>query len=63
MFFVKDKRAAIVKSSPDLSFAEVGKALGQAWKDLPVKSRSKYDALAAKDKERAAKAKKVDQKV
>ena len=33
-FFNKDNRAEAKKSNPDASFGELGKILGQMWKDL-----------------------------
>lgn len=51
MFFVKENRAEIQKRMPQLKFAEIGRLLGQAWRDLPDKSR--YEMMAEQDKERA----------
>ena len=42
------------KANKKVSIAEVAKELGAAWKKL--KNKSKYDKLAAKDKERYAEA-------
>ena len=53
MFFVKDQRQDIVNANPGLSFAEVGRELGKAWKELTPKKRERYNNLSAKDKIRA----------
>lgn len=53
MFFVKENRRHIKAEHPDMTFAEVGKALGHAWKHCDASHRKKYVELAAKDKKRA----------
>lgn len=58
MFFVKDNRGKIAAQNSDLSFAEIGKALGLAWKNASDKARKKYTDMAAKDKARAEREKK-----
>ena len=55
MFFVKDNRMRICQENPDLKFADIGKLLGQAWRDCPNKHI--YEDMAAKDKIRAQKQK------
>jgi len=42
MVFCKEQRPKIVKASPNLSFGEVGKALGAAWGKLSDKEKAKY---------------------
>ena len=42
MLFAKEKRPDIIKKSPELTFGEVGKALGAAWKALSETEKAKY---------------------
>lgn len=53
-FFIysNDHRSRIKKEDPSLSFGEVARALSAAFKGLSAKDRKRYDALAAKDKQR-----------
>jgi hypothetical protein len=37
---------------PDLTFGELGKALGQKWGELEGDDKSEWQVLAKKDKER-----------
>eukprot|EP00948_MAST-09A_sp_MAST-9A-sp1_P001320 g1320.t1 len=53
MFFVKENRKHIKDNHPEMSFAEVGKALGHAWKHCVKEHREKYMKLAERDKQRA----------
>jgi len=55
MFFVKENRKHIKAQHPEMTFAEVGKALGHAWKHCNQEHRTKYYKLAEKDKARAEK--------
>mmetsp|Transcript_38561 Transcript_38561/g.119988 ORF Transcript_38561/g.119988 Transcript_38561/m.119988 type:complete len:118 (-) Transcript_38561:62-415(-) len=50
MFFAADMRSKYAK--PGVSASEVAKALGAEWKTLKAPARKKYEAEAAKDKER-----------
>ena len=43
MNFCKAKRNDIVKKYPDSSFGEVGKHLGEAWRNLSATSKKKYE--------------------
>lgn len=38
------------KENPDISFGEVGKALGDKWKNISATEKAKYDEMAKKDK-------------
>ena len=42
MLFAKEQRPVIIKKNPALTFGEVGKALGAAWKKLSEKEQAKY---------------------
>ncbi|EIE21134.1 SSrecog-domain-containing protein [Coccomyxa subellipsoidea C-169] len=57
MFFSSAKRDEVKKENPDISFGEVGKALGDKWKNISATEKAKYDEMAKKDKVRYAKAK------
>lgn len=51
MFFVKDNRGKL--QDADLNFAEIGKALGLAWRNASATARTKYMKMAEEDKARA----------
>merc|ERR1711865_994760 len=55
MFYCKDERPKLVKAHSDWAFGAFGKALGEQWGKCAAKDKVKYEKLAAKDKERAAK--------
>lgn len=57
IFYSMERRAALKEEQPELSFGEVGKALGAEWKELSAKEKKPYETLAAKDKKRAEKEK------
>ena len=42
MVFCKEQRPKIIKADPNLSFGEVGKALGAAWGKLSDAQKAKY---------------------
>ena len=44
MVFCKSERPKIIKANPNLSFGEVGKALGAAWGKLSDAQKAKYKA-------------------
>jgi HMG (high mobility group) box len=52
MIFASEKREEIKKENPDATFGELGKLLGQAWKDITEKEKEKYNKKAEKDKKR-----------
>jgi hypothetical protein len=47
--FMTEKRAALREEQPGLTFAEVSRECGDAWKALSAVDRKKYEDLAAKD--------------
>ena len=55
MFFVKENRKHIKTQHPEMTFAEVGKALGHAWKHCQPSHKERYEAMAQQDKIRAQK--------
>jgi len=58
MFFVKDIRPDLAKKYPTEKVSEIAKRMGVKWGKLTANDKKKYDAKAAKDKERYAKEKK-----
>lgn len=51
MFFNEEKRAELKESNPELKFGEVSAKVGEMWKTDGL-DKSKYEDLAAKDKQR-----------
>ena len=45
-------RSILKEESPDLTSGELGKLLGQKYKELSAEEKAKYDVLAAADKVR-----------
>ena len=43
----------VKKENPDLAFGEVGKRLGELWKEVSASEKAKFEELAKKDKVRA----------
>jgi len=52
MFFANANREQIRTDNPDISFGEVGRMLGQKWKELTDSEKAPYEAKAAADKKR-----------
>ncbi|KAF2432839.1 hypothetical protein EJ08DRAFT_647932 [Tothia fuscella] len=52
MFFANDNRDKVREDNPGIKFGEVGKMLGEKWKELTDKDKEPYDAKAKADKER-----------
>ncbi len=40
------------KENPDLAFGEVGKRLGELWKEVSASEKAKFEEMAKKDKVR-----------
>ena len=40
----------VKKENPDLAFGEVGKRLGELWKEVTSTEKSKFEEMAKKDK-------------
>ena len=59
MLFCKDMRSILKEESPELTFGELGKLLGQKYKELSAEEKAKYDVLAAADKVRYERENKV----
>jgi len=52
MFFANDKRDKVREENPGIKFGEVGKILGEKWKELTDKDKKPYEEKAKIDKER-----------
>jgi len=52
MFFANDNREKVRTDNPGITFGEVGKLLGEKWKELTDKEKLPYEAKAKTDKER-----------
>jgi len=61
MLFCKEMRSKLKEESPELTFGELGKLLGQKYKELSAEEKTKYDVLAAADKVRYERENKVYQ--
>lgn len=51
-WFCNDERPRVKVVLPDSSVGDVAKELGRRWNDIHESDKSKYEALAAKDKAR-----------
>jgi structure-specific recognition protein 1 len=52
MFFSTENREKLKKENPDMSFGDLGKALGEQWKMISADEKAKYEEMAKNDKER-----------
>ena len=52
MFFANEQRDKVRTDNPDLKFGDVGKVLGQKWKELSDAQKAPYEKKAAADKKR-----------
>ena len=50
MHFTRDARPRIIKRNPELRFGEIGKMLGQEWRELSETAKQVYCKMAADDK-------------
>ncbi|KAL3911942.1 MAG: hypothetical protein SGARI_001398, partial [Bacillariaceae sp.] len=55
MFFNAENREKVKNENPDMSFGDIGKAMGEKWKKIDADEKAKYEEMAKKDKERAKK--------
>ena len=49
-----EMRPKIKEENPDISFGDLGKKIGEMFRNLSAEEKEKYEAIAAKDKERYA---------
>ncbi|RJE18329.1 hypothetical protein PHISCL_09341 [Aspergillus sclerotialis] len=52
MFFANEQREKVREDNPGISFGQVGKMLGEKWKNLSDEDRRPYEEKAAADKKR-----------
>ncbi|KAJ1919450.1 Non-histone chromosomal protein 6 [Tieghemiomyces parasiticus] len=52
MWFAQDVRDRVKQESPTLTFGEIGKKLGQLWRELPEHERGPYQRKSDEDKAR-----------
>ena len=52
MFFSNAQREGVKADNPGIAFGDVGKILGQRWKELSAEDKVPYEAQAAEDKQR-----------
>ena len=52
MFFAEAKRSEFKELYPELSFGDLSKKIGEAWKTITDEEKAPYEENAAKDKER-----------
>ena len=52
IFFQSDMRPKIKNEFPNISFGEVGKVLGQMWRNLSPEEKKKYNVMAMEDRSR-----------
>ncbi|KAJ3325331.1 Non-histone chromosomal protein 6 [Boothiomyces sp. JEL0866] len=52
MIYSQENRARIKEENPNATFGEMGKLIGNAWKELSDEDKAEYLDKAAKDKER-----------
>jgi len=50
MYYAQEKRGEIKAENPGITFGEIGKAIGRAWKLCTPEEKEPYNKLAAKDK-------------
>lgn len=55
-FFTQDRRNAIAQQNKNLSFGQVSRLVGEQWRGLDDKTRSKYKTLEVVDRDRYNKA-------
>jgi structure-specific recognition protein 1 len=52
MYFVSEMRPQVKEENPEMSFGELGKAVGKKWQVISSEEKAKFEAMAKKDKER-----------
>ena len=55
MFYSAKMRPIIKGEKPDIKFTEMGKLIGERWREVSTEDRKEFDAMALKDKERYSK--------
>ncbi|KAG5513306.1 hypothetical protein PMAC_001369 [Pneumocystis sp. 'macacae'] len=52
MFFAQENRESVKTENPHATFGQIGKILGERWKNMSLKDRQPYENRAKKDKQR-----------
>ncbi|GAA5803626.1 high mobility group box domain-containing protein [Helicostylum pulchrum] len=52
MFFSQDQRSTVKEESPDATFGQIGKLLGEKWKSMSEEQKKPYALKAEIDKKR-----------
>lgn len=52
MYFANENRKHVVDEHPNVKFGEIGKLLGERWKELDPHDKKPYEKLAMDDKVR-----------
>jgi len=55
MFFAQEWRPKLAEDNPDAGFGDLGKLVGEKWKELTASEKKPYDKLNKEDKDRYAK--------
>lgn len=51
-YFMNEIRPKVKEETPDISFTDIGKVIGEKWKVISADEKARYEAMADKDKER-----------
>ena len=57
LFFCNDKRKELKEQNPEFSMTDMTKALSEAWKKLDENQKTRFEKMAAQDRERYEKQK------
>ena len=52
MFYSTKMRPIIKEEKPDIKFTEMGKLIGEKWRELSSEDKKEFDDMANKDKKR-----------
>ncbi|GMM49143.1 high-mobility group nucleosome-binding protein [Starmerella bacillaris] len=52
MFYAQNERKNVNRDKPDAKFGEVGKIIGERWRQLDAEGKKKYEDMAVEDKKR-----------
>lgn len=52
MFYAQHERKNVNRDKPDAKFGEVGKIIGERWRQLDAEGKKAYEDMAVEDKKR-----------